>query len=109
MWRALVDTNQDGSINVDELNRLFEAADFNSDGLITADELQSVIEQRLSVRSDSTSEGSVVLAKELIACVDTDGDSAITRKELFDFFGSEEDVKKAIAKAEKVEAEMEYA
>ena len=46
-----------------ELNRLFEAADFNTCP-ITADELQSVIEQRLSVRSDSTSEGSVVLAKE---------------------------------------------
>ena len=102
MWHKLVDTNEDGSVNVDELNRLFEAADFDYDGQITAKELQSVIETRLGA------EGSAILAEELISCMDTDGDGAITRKELFDFFGSEEDVKKAIAKADKVEAEMQY-
>ena len=103
VWRRLADTDGDGNVDVDELDRLFEEADLDGSGRLDGDELKAVIEKRLGYEH-----GSNVLAQQCVSVMDKDADGTVSRLELYDFFSTEAEVSQAIEAAEKAEANIEY-
>ena len=103
VWKRLADTDQSGSIDIGELDRLFEAADADGDGRVDLAEMVSIIETRLGYDHANR-----VLAQQVLSYADANQDGSISRLEMLDFFSHEAEVSLALQKAEAASAKIEY-